>query len=272
MKFYDTPSDTPKPNRAGELDELLMRVDELITDCDAIIKTHQKARELFENCGADKADKKSEAAAKIRSNKNERDKFEVESKALKVFIDDYEKKDNNRNSGSQELYSLSSTIKSRQNSGEQYIPFYGIKYVSDTNRMVENYNQLLRNWNQLNNWLNNTRLEYHGKKSQYLNLLSKIELIRMENDALQKVGASLGELITLINNIIVAFQEFRNEMSTVKNDLHWNDATNCQQFEILIVVSTDKIASLDRIFINRLSACASELPAGLFKQVQTLLA
>jgi len=252
---------------SNNISSLSVKIDNIISECTELITSHTKAKDVVEDYGRQTAGNKSAAAKKLEDNDTKKRNLEAEVRGLEPKIREYDVKEALRETDRARLNAYSKEIDERKKSGNNYIPFYGIKYAVDTNKMINDYNRQVNDWNVLNDWLNNNRSKWHEWKSRLYDLRSQIERLRQENDKLQKEGGDICELLTILSRLIAEFQSFLSGIKSVRNDLEFTFVKNANEMQILIDSSLAAISSYNNILQNKLT----NLPNDVVQKLKPLL-
>lgn len=250
---------------------LSVKIDNIIVECNELIDSHMKAKKIIEDYGKQTAGNKSNTAKKLEDNNKKRLNLEAEVKGLEPEIRYYEEKEDERIAENTRLKTYSRQIDERNNSSNKYIPFYGIKYVIETNDMIHEYNRRVKDWNELNDWLNKNRSRWHEQKSRFYFLKSEIESLRQENDELQKEGGKICELLTILSSLIAELQSFLAGINSARNDLSYTFVKNAQQAQTLIDSALTKISGYNDILQKKLVEYSDELPVGIMQEIKLLV-
>ncbi|MGL4284072.1 MAG: hypothetical protein ACRCSI_10840, partial [Eubacterium aggregans] len=229
------------------------------------------ARAILQKHGSQVAGNKSEKAVKLEENNRKKSSLEEEMSQLVCEIENYDRKDHERLELSEQLSVRAQDIDRRMESGNQYIPFYGIKYVLDTNQMVDLYNSRVRDYDVLNEWLNNNRGHFNALRAQLFGLRSQVETLKQENDQLQNEGMEICELLTIFNNLIVELQGFLVGIQEVRGDLLYVFCESVQQMQDLLDSAIVKITGFTRILQHKIEIYAPKLPEDIVTKIKNLI-
>ncbi len=246
-------------NGAHEKNSLDAKIDDVINYCNALIESHTKARDIICSAGVRTSNSKAENASMIKENNKAKANMETEALSLQPPIDEYAAKEKRRENERDALDALNGVIAKRNKSKDYLIPFYGIKFASDTLKMIREYNRRVRDWNALNEWLNENRSDFNRRTSILRGLESKIEELKGQNDRLQREGGIICEVLTLLGQMIYELENFRVGISSAKTTLQYTFFENPMEGENLLGSALGMIKTLNDTLESKLGQSLVEL-------------
>lgn len=140
LQNHDLNDDFPKKTSWSEVSILLEKATD---NCEKLLKLYRIKKKKIEESGEVTSYEKSKNFEVVERNKKRIKELESQISAIMVEISYYESQLARRDSDLVWLNVKSKEIDERNKSGNNYIPFYGIAYAIETNRMVDDYNRKL---------------------------------------------------------------------------------------------------------------------------------
>lgn len=267
---YSLSSLNEVPLKQATWNNVTLLLDQAITSCTALITAHERVKLKLESYGELTASKKSEETAQLEKNKKKILELQGILAAVTEEISYHESQQAKSQSTLAWLRTRSNEIDRRVNSCNHLIPFYGIAYAVETNKMIDDYNRKRNDWLILNESVNKTSSKYYQNLDKQRSILSEMAHLTAKNLDLQGRSVDINELLTIVNHLIVMFQNFLIEIQQIKYQLDYHSAKTAEKLNELVDKSYQEISQAQQILTAKINEYRKKLPVELLTELKTI--
>ncbi|MDE7339343.1 MAG: hypothetical protein K2N80_02120 [Lachnospiraceae bacterium] len=253
------------------MDEKYQEIDAVSAQCSELITKYEQVSAVISGEGSLKAGEKAKIENRIKENDRKcgdiRGKLESLVKETAFFI--RKKEDYERNTD--RLKAKAREIEARKKSGNNYIPFYGIKYAVDTLNMYNDYKREVSQNGVLKSWLDKNAAAYDSQKSQEKDFRNRLEELTMETEKLWKSFGDVGELLQILSCMIASLGDFITAVSKIKTALKSTFFEDVNEAQTAVDKSLAKIQSYHDIFRQKLAELSGRLKKDNYDKIVELI-
>lgn len=253
------------------LEEKYKEIDALVKQCKALIERYEQISDIISENAAKKAGEKSGVAARIKNIEAKRSNTQGEIDKLVPKISFYEKRENECSKEDERLRRKREEIEKRKKSGFEFIPFYGIAYVCETNKMIREYNRDLDRNNVLRAEVNNDRKAYADDRNQVDSLKRQMNELVAEMEALRKKFGDTLEVLHALSCLIASMGDFITAMGKTKSVLQYSFFEDINKAQTAIDQTLSKINSYHDVFYKKLTGISGKLDSDAYDKIIKLV-
>lgn len=252
------------------MDEKYQEIDAVAAQCSELITRYEQVSVIISGEGSLKAGEKSKIENRIKENKRQCEDIQVKLERLAKEITFYSQKKEDYVRNMDRLKAKSHEIDERNKSGNNYIPFYGIKYAVDTMNMCNDYNREVSQNKVLGNWLNENTAVFARQKSQKKELENLFEKLTAETEKLWKEFGDAGELLQILSRMIASLGDFITAVNKIKTALRSTFFEDVNEAQTAVDTSFEKIRSYHELFRQKLAQVSGRIEKGNYDKIVEL--
>lgn len=252
------------------MDEKYQEIDAVAAQCSELITRYEQVSVIISGEGSLKAGEKSKIENRIKENKRQCEDIQVKRERLAKEITFYSQKKEDYGRNMDRLKAKAHEIDERNKSGNNYIPFYGIKYAVDTMNMCNDYNREVSQNEVLRNWLNENAAVFASQKSQEKELQKLFEKLTTETEMLLKEFGDVGELLQILSRMIASLGDFITAVSKIKTALKSTFFEDVNEAQTAVDSSLEKIRSYHDLFRQKLAKISGRIEKGNYDKIVEL--
>lgn len=253
------------------MDEKYQETDAVAAQCSELITRCEQASAVISGEGSLKADEKAKIENRIKENDRKcsdiRGKLESLAKETAFFIRKIEDYDHNTD----RLRAKAREIEARDKSGNNYIPFYGLKYSVDTLNMYNDYKREVSQNDVLKSWLDKNAAAYDSQKLQEKDLRNRLDELTMETEKLWNSFGDVGELLQILGRMITSLGDFIVAAGKIRTALRSTFFEDVNEAQTAVDMSLDKIQSYHDIFRQKLEELSGRLKKDNYDKLVELI-
>ena len=253
------------------LDEKRKEIDTLVKECKALIERYQEIHVILSKNGSKKAEEKAESAARIKSIKEKRSNIQGEIDVLDSKIIFFEKRDNECSKEDERLRRKNEEIKKRLKSGQMYIPFYGLSYLNETQKMLSDYKMAVNRNNVLRAEINNDRKAYDDNKKRIDYLQQLMNELSAEMKALRGKYGEILEVLDILDCLIQSMGDFIIAMGDAKSALRYSSFEDINKAQTAIDQTLSRIDNYHDVFCQMLTGIYGKLDSDDYSKIVKLV-
>ncbi|MBD5452904.1 MAG: hypothetical protein HDR30_01075 [Lachnospiraceae bacterium] len=253
------------------LDEKYKEIDALVKECKALMERYEQVYDIISKIAARKAGEKSGGADRIKIIEEKRSNIQGEIDMLDSKIIFFEKRDNECSKEDERLRRKNEEIKKRLKSGQMYIPFYGLSYLNETQKMRSNYKMAVNRNNVLRAEINNDRKAYDENKKRIDYLQHLMNELSAEMKALRGKYGEILEVLNTLNCLIASMGDFITAMGKTKSVLQYSFFEDINKAQTAIDQTLSRIDSYHDVFYQKLTGIYGKLDSDAYDKIVKLV-
>ncbi|MBD5458865.1 MAG: hypothetical protein HDR27_09895 [Lachnospiraceae bacterium] len=252
------------------LDEKYKEADALAEQCNVLITKYKQVYDIISKAAAPGANEKSEIDARLKEYRNQCSGIQGELDNLARETAFYDQKQAEFNQEAARLQEMAREIEKRSKSGNNFIPFYGIKYAVDTRNMYNNYRRKKDQNNVRKRWLDENSASYRANGNRERELQGKKVELTKEMERLRKKFGDAIELLNILNNLIASLGDFIKAVGKRRNALQCSLFESINEAQTAINRTLSMIRSFHDAFRMKLTGISGKLEKDTYNRIVNL--